>query len=496
MRTRSPTPNARQGRHPALLLLSVVIAGMTSFALLHADGVPRQAAWMAGIFMLAAMLWAMEILPLFATALLTFALEIIFLVNPGDWPGIGFDSGEAPSFREFVGAAADPVLLLFLGGFILARAAVKEGVDVAMSSILLRPFGRRPLWSLLGIILTTGLFSMWMSNTATTAMMLTLVMPMLQQIPSGDPFRKAIVLAVPFASSIGGTGTPIGTPPNAVAIGYLRNSGHPIQFLDWVLAVAPLVIAMLIVTWLLLWRLYPPNKAKLRFEPKLVKLSARGLLVVAVFVGTVLLWLTEGWHGLPAAVVALIPAVVFTATRILGQQDIDQLEWNILILIAGGIALGAGMQYSGMDSLVAQHLASFASHHPTWLFGILILGTITVSTFMSNTAAANLLLPIGVSVAFACQGSGVGMLQITMGIALASSLDMILPISTPPNAIAYATGEVTTRDMAIPGIILAIVGGALILLFGEMMLEALGMQIRPLLVQGDVLQQFEVSQDG
>ena len=121
---------------------------------------------MSGIFLLAALLWVTEALPLFATSLLVIGLQLILLANPGGWPGLGFSQGESPGWRAIVGAAADPVLVLFFGGFLLARAAVKEGVDRAMSSVLLRPFGGQPRWILLGLMMVTALFSMWMSNTA------------------------------------------------------------------------------------------------------------------------------------------------------------------------------------------------------------------------------------------------------------------------------------------------------------------------------------------
>lgn len=154
------------------------------------------------------------------------------LANPGHWAGFGFETDSGPAYREVFAAAADPILLLFLGGLLLARAAVKEGVDHAMSALLLRPFGARPLATLLGLMPVTALFSMWMSNTATTAMMVALVAPMLAQMPPGEQFRKVLLLAVPVAANIGGMGTPIASPPNAVAMGFLPKAGLQIRFLD------------------------------------------------------------------------------------------------------------------------------------------------------------------------------------------------------------------------------------------------------------------------
>jgi sodium-dependent dicarboxylate transporter 2/3/5 len=131
-----------------------------------------------------------EALPLFATSLLVIGLQMVLLANPGDWPGLGFQSGASPSYRDILSTAADPVLVLFFGGFVLARAAVKEGVDRAISTLLLRRFGGEPRRVLLGLMLITLLFGMWMSNTATAAMMLALVTPMLAAMPPQEPFRK------------------------------------------------------------------------------------------------------------------------------------------------------------------------------------------------------------------------------------------------------------------------------------------------------------------
>lgn len=306
-------------RSPAILSAAILAALGVSVALLALTSVPREAAFMSGIFLLAALLWVTEALPLFATSLLVIGLQIILLANPGGWPGLGFSQGESPGWRAIVGAAADPVLVLFFGGFLLARAAVKEGVDRAMSSVLLRPFGGQPRWILLGLMMVIALFSMWMSNTATTAMMMTLVVPMLAQMPPGEPFRKALVLAVPVEANIGGIGTPIASPPNAVALGFLQKAGLHIGFLDWMLVAVPLLGLLLVLSWEMLWRFHRPAAAGMRLAHPAQRLSPRGWFVVGTFVVTVLLWLTDQWHGLPAAVVALLPAVALTASGILDR---------------------------------------------------------------------------------------------------------------------------------------------------------------------------------
>ena len=451
-----------QSRPVVYFVLATVLAAALALYLLSTP-IPQEAAFMAGIFVMAALLWTTEALPLFATALLVMGLEIILLANPGEWGGLGFEAAPSPDFRVFLAPLADPIIILFLGGFLLARASVKEGVDRALASIILRLFRGQPFFVMLGLMIATATFSMWMSNTAATAMMITLVAPMLTQVPAGDPMRKALILAVPFAANIGGMGTPISSPPNAVAVGFLSTAGYEVSFLEWMLIAVPLAAGLLVIAWLLLWRLYPSTSEDLTLEAQTAELDGRGLFVLAVLVLTVGLWLTDAWHGLPVAVVALVPAIAFTATGLLGQSDIDTLEWNILILIAGGLALGVGMQRTGLDQIIVDMIPATG---PFVLAGM-VGGTLLISTFMSNTAAANLILPVAVSLAVGVDvAAAPGAMQMAISIALIASLSMSLPVSTPPNAIAYAGGQLETRDFMVAGGLLGLLGLILIIFLG------------------------------
>lgn len=469
--TNESTHSTQKAKLPrwVFALMAGILAWLAGYALSATGSVPREAAFMAGIFVLAAFLWITDALPLFATSLLVIGLQAILLANPGGWPGLGFENGQSPSHRDIFGAAADPVLVLFFGGFLLAHAAVKEGVDRAMSALLLRPFGSEPRRVLLGIMLVTLLFGMWMSNTATATMMLALLTPMLAATPAQEPFRKALVLSVPFAANLSGLSTPIASPPNAVAVGFLQDAGYKVPFLSWMLVAVPLAVGLTLFTWFLLWKFFPPQTKGLRFEHSGGKVSRRGWIVVSVFVVTVLLWMSEQWHGLPPSVVALFPAIALTMTGIFTGKDLGQLEWRILILIAGGISLGTGMQMTGLDKLLIQWLPAGGGG---WLLAALVMGTLVVGTFMSNTAAANLFLPIGISAATAVSGNGnLHPTQVAMSIAFAASLSMALPISTPPNALAHAKGEFTTRDMVRVGLIVGLVGAALIILGGGLVMR-------------------------
>jgi sodium-dependent dicarboxylate transporter 2/3/5 len=448
-----------QSRNVILFLIAAVLAGSVVALLQSATGLPSETTYMAGIFIVAALLWVTEALPLFATALLVVGLEVLLLANPGGWAGLGFEQQPTPDYRVFLAPIADPIIILFFGGFLLARASVKEGVDRALAGIILRVFRGRPLFVMLGLMMATALFSMWMSNTAATAMMITLVGPMLAQISDEDRIRKGLVLAIPFAANIGGMGTPISSPPNAVAVGFLSSAGYDVTFLDWMLVAVPLAAVLLLAAWLLLWTLFSPHAEDLMLEPVEHRVDGRGLFVLGVIALTIGLWLTDRWHGLPTAVVALVPAIAFTATGLLDQNDVNSLEWNILILIAGGIALGVGMQRTGLDQVLVQQLPAGG---PFVLVGM-ILATLLISTFMSNTAAANLILPVGISFA-ASVGAANALDPVQMGvsIALVASMAMGLPVSTPPNAIAYASGELAARDFSLAGTLLGVLAAVLI----------------------------------
>jgi sodium-dependent dicarboxylate transporter 2/3/5 len=457
---RPPIPSRRVQLFIAILLSVLLIMEV----LTENTGLQQEAIYMTGIFILAGLLWVTEALPLFATAILIIALEIILLANPGNWSGLGFASGPSPDYQAFLAPLSNPVIVLFFGGFILAHAVLKEGVDKAMASVILKSFGGRPVMVMLGLMLITAVFSMWMSNTATTAMMITLVYPMLEQVPKGDPLRKGLLLSIPFAANIGGMGTPIASPPNAVAVSFLQQSGFEISFLKWVLIALPLMIGLLVFAWLLLYRMFKPANSGIELRPVYRKIDRRGWYVIMVMIMTVLLWLTDRLHGLSTAVVALFPAVAFTATGLLNRSDINSLEWHILILIMGGIALGTGMQLTGLDSI----FVSLIPGEGGIVLAAMVLATVVFSTFISNTAAANLLLPIGIS--FAIQHLGAdspGPVQLAVSIALAASLAMALPVSTPPNTIAYSKGDLETRDFTRAGVIIGTVAVIFIILLGE-----------------------------
>ncbi|MEM8874055.1 MAG: DASS family sodium-coupled anion symporter [Planctomycetota bacterium] len=450
-------------RNAAPALACLVFSGLVVSMMFSFTDVPREGVWMSGIFTLAAALWCTQSIPLFATSISVFALMVIFLANPGDWPWLGFENSDnAPRYQDILAVAANPVIFLFFGGFLLAHAITRQGVDRVVAGKVLRPFTNKPRIALLAVMVVTAVMSMWMSNTAATALMIALTAPMIAKTEATDPFRVALILGVAFAANVGGMATPIGTPPNAVAVAALGKAGVHVSFLNWMAIGLPLMVALLTLTWLILATVFKPQAKQLEMEPKKTPLNARGWFVIVIFALTVVGWLTTSLHGLSSGVIALLPALALTATGVLTRHDIDTLEWDVLILIAGGIALGTGMQAAGLDGVIADQLSAIPG---VLLVGSLAVITLLLSTFMSNTAAANLFLPIAIGL-FAGSDNATPAITAAVCVALSASIAMAMPMSTPPNAIAFSTGHVTTRQMAVWGATIGGVGLAALVLGG------------------------------
>ena len=370
---------------------------------------------------------------------------------------------------------ANPIIILFLGGFILAIAATKSGLDVLLAKNLIKPFGKKSENVLLGFLLITGAFSMFVSNTATAAMMLTFLTPVFAALPASGKGRVALTLSIPVAANIGGMATPIGTPPNAIALQALNGPElhMGIGFGQWMSFMFPLVIVLLLISWFLLKKFYP-------FSQKTIELTIEGdvhrgwrmWVVCITFAVTIIMWLLDKVTGVDANTVALIPIAIFAVTGVITAKDLQQINWSVIWMVAGGFALGLGMNGSGLANAAIASIP-FGSWSPIVIMIVSGLICYFLSNFISNTATAALLVPI---LAVVCNGMGAsldpvgGTSTILLGIALSASAAMCLPISTPPNAIAYSTGLVDQKSMLKMGIIV----GAITMVLGYIVLYMVG----------------------
>ncbi len=386
------------------------------------------------------------------------------LSRPEHWTA----SYAAPASRTFFAAMADPIIILFLGGCLLADASVKYRLDRALTGLFLRPLGRNPRLILLGLLLATGALSAFMSNTATTAMMMTVVLPLLAGLGSQDPLRVALVLAVPIGANIGGIATPIGTPPNAIALAALSQAGAGVPFVTWVLMTLPVVAVTLLVGWLVLLKLFPPQAAELRVElGGGFDRSGRALGLYTVFGLTALLWFTENQHGISSNIVAFLPVVALPMFGIVGKKEIQALPWEVFWLMAGGISLGTAIKTTGLAEWLVGRV------NWTGLGGFAVVAGLAwlsflLANFLSHTVTVTLLSPIAVSVGAAVgRTAGFELTTALVAVAVASSYGMTLPISTPPNAIAMSTGALQTPHLVRAGGLIGLAGMALVLLLAR-----------------------------
>ncbi|MBO5195283.1 MAG: SLC13/DASS family transporter [Bacteroidales bacterium] len=431
------------------------------------------------IFVFAALMWVLEAVPAWTTSMLVVGLLLFTASDSSLWLFENAEPeilGKQISYKAIMHCFADPIIMLFIGGFVLAIAATKSGLDLMLARVMLKPFGNQPKYVLLGFILVTGIFSMFLSNTATAAMMLTFLTPVLKALPADGKGKIALALAIPIGANVGGMATPIGTPPNAIVLKYLNDPAGlnmNIGFGEWMSFMLPFTIVVLFIAWFVLLKMFP-------FKAKSIELNIQGeakkdwrsIIVYVVFAATVLLWITDKYTGVNSNVVAMLPLAIFPMVGVLTKRDLEEINWSVLWMVAGGFALGVALQETGL----ANHLIK-SIPFDQWPPVIMIVGSglicYAMANFISHTATAALLVPIlaivGISIKEILLPMG-GVSTLLIGVAIGSSLAMILPISTPPNALAHATGMIEQKDMVKTGVVMGAIG----LVLGYTMLIILG----------------------
>lgn len=377
-------------------------------------------------------------------------------------------SYKAPSYRSFFGALADPIIILFMGGCLLAGASVKYRLDRSLTRFFLKPVGSKPSLILLGLLVATGVLSAFMSNTATTAMMMTVVLPLLAQIPEDDPLRFAIVLAIPLGANIGGITTPIGTPPNAIALSAMASQGIDISFTKWIVLALPIVVVTMVISWLVLLKLYPAKARELKvaMEGKFDK-SPKAIGLYIVFALTAILWFTEKQHGIKSNIVAFLPVVALPMFGIVGKKEIRGLPWEVFWLMAGGISLGTAIRSTGLAEWMVGNVEWTTLSAFAITAGLAVLSYL-MANFLSHTVTVTLLAPIAISVGAVVESAtGFNLTTTLVAVAVASSYGMALPISTPPNAIAMSSGAIQASHLLKTGALIGVLGIALVLILAK-----------------------------
>jgi len=438
---------------PFFLLLAP-IAALISYFFLSQAGLDDKAAIAAAITLLTVIWWVTEPIPIPATSLVPFALLPLFGIV---------------DHKTIASSLGSHVILLLMGAFMLSKALEKSGAHERMAVYMVRlvgvSSGRRLV---MGFMLASGLLSMWISNTATTLIMLPIALAILAHI-NNPKLKVALILGIAYAASVGGIGTPIGTPPNVIFMGiYEEHTGKEFSFFEWMKIGVPVVLISLPIMALWLTRNVTLNEKIIL--PKLGKWRIEERRTLIIFGLTALAWITRkapfgGWSELfnvPIAgdsTVALTAVVIMFITsngkggRILDWDTAKNIPWGMLLLFAGGIAIAKGFVASGLSTILGEWLTSLANL-PALLMVLTICLVVTYLTeITSNTATATLLMPI---LAVAATSAGYDPMIFMIPAAMCASCAFMLPVATAPNAIAYGTGEISIQDMVREGAILSL----------------------------------------
>ena len=426
--TDSPAPHHR---YKWLALLASFLCFITTFWIWPEPDSDQ--ALVAATLIAVIVLWVTEAIPLYVSAL----TGSFLLLSLGNF-----------SAKDIFHPYFDPVIVLFLGGFILAQALQKHELDHRMAHEILDRMGDRPLIFVLGLMLVTAFLSMWMSNTAAAAIMIPISIIVLREnnlFHQHSRFAKGAVLAVAYAATIGGIGSLVGSPPNAIAAKYLGERNISLDFVEWMFKALPFVVLALIFTWLMLFLFNKPEIEKIQFTYQAGKLNRSQKLIFIVFLITVAGWLTTKFTGLSSSTVALIPVISLFSLGLLDETDLAKISWSTLLLFGGGLSLGSAVNQVGIDLWLTTLLQDWITGIPLFVtLLILVFFGILVTMVASNTASAAILIPLMLPLS---SSLGIDMKSMALLIAIGVSLDFMMPVGTPPSAIAYSTGVVNVREM-------------------------------------------------
>ena len=465
-------PLARGG-----LLAGPIVA--VAWLLTAGEHIPHDARVVLAVALWMAVWWMTEAIPLAVTSLLPLLVLPVFT-----------DLG----FPAVAGPYASGIVVLFLGGFMLGIALQRCGLHRRIALTVLVAAGSGPRRLVGAFMLVTALLSMWLSNTATMMMLAPIGMSVIQAWReehdgatggAAGEFAPALMLGIAYAASIGGMGTPIGTPPNLIMAGYLRTEyGMDITVLQWMRIAVPVLVLLLPATWLWLcfgaFRLPATSKADVSSTLLRDRLQQLGPVAPAerrvgiIFASVALCWILRpqlaawtGLHGLDDAVIALAGALLLfsihtgpgSRDRLLSWEHTNDLPWDILLLFGGGLSLAAAITATGADAPITSMLTGLGEVPAAVIMLVLAVVIVFSGELTSNTAAATAMMPV---LAGLCAARGLDILPVFMVATLAGSCGFMLPVATPPNAIAYGTGVIPMRRMIRAGLGVNIIGIAVV----------------------------------
>jgi sodium-dependent dicarboxylate transporter 2/3/5 len=448
-------------RKRLIVLLAVIL--LSAFAYNQTEetlSIDQRGALVVLIF--ASGFWTTEALPLSATSIMIPLLQTFFGIQT-------FGDALAPFF--------DPVVMLLLGGFMLAVAVEKYDLDEYFAYLIVSKVRAGPRRLVLAVMLTAGFMSMWISNTAATALLITMAMRICENIrDEKGNFTKIMILSIAYSSTAGGLSTLVGTTTCAMAAASLKELvGYEISFLGWSFYGFPIAMIQILLIWIVLFALFPTTVDNIPpIERERTELSPRQKQTLIVFGLAVIAWLTGklpdpvanliGWsgHGYSSSVVAALIIVLLYFVDLLDENDIRNGRWGTLLLIGGGLSLGSALEVSGLVNVISNFLVSFTGGgSPLITISLVTFAGLGISIIASNTASAGIFLPIVISLG---QRTGFSPVILAVVIGIATSLDFMLPVGTPPNAIAYSTGKISMQEMIRAGVLLDLTGALLTIL--------------------------------
>ncbi len=451
----------------------------------------KEAMYTAGIALLMATWWLTEAIPIPATALLPLVL----------FPALG-----VATVAEVSANYGNHIIFLFMGGFFIAKAVEKWHLHKRIALHTIRLVGVTPERIVLGFMLVTAFLSMWVSNTATCMMMVTIAIAVLKQKNNTEinqaghaMFATALMLSIAYAASIGGVATLIGSPPNAILAGIAEQQyGYTISFVDWLMFGLPLSIVMLVVAWFYLTKLaYRDIDFELTGGMKTIEqeiqnmgtMSTQEKRVLFVFVSVAIAWIVRGLVDIDAfkmikdstiaiagaIILFIIPAGSNPASSnkmefLLDWQTAVTIPWDILILFGGGFALAHGVASSGLTQWIGQELSVLQGSNLIIVLFIVVTIMVFLTEITSNTATAVLLVPVLGALASAIESHPLGLM---VAAAIAASFAFMLPVATPPNAIVFSSRQISIPQMATAGIWLNLVGIVVITVFVMLLLPVI-----------------------
>jgi len=453
---------ARQSR-TIMFLMSALISILLVFGLRDPEFTNTQNYVMFLLFF-AIGLWITEAIPPFAVGIMI----VGFLV---------FTMGQESTMdaKRYVQTWSDGVIWLFLGGFFIAEGMKKTKLDFALLKLAAPKLGNQAKYIILGLMMITAVISMLMSNTATTAMMIATVSPLFMNLGQESKVSKTLLLGIPAAASLGGMGTIIGSAPNAIAVGALEGIGIKISFIEWMIVGMPIALLLTFLFWRVLISkyhiknellsldfLYVSNQNDEIEEEFVEEEKIRKRIVLSILILTLFFWLTSQWTMIPVAAVSGIPIVGLTMLGIIDADDVRTLPWDTLMLVAGGLALGLAIQEQGLADYFISNINNVNINFYLLVFVFAII-TVIFSNFMSNTAATTILIPVAISLTSMNAEIDPETLPIIIG--LSASCALMLPVSTPPNAIAFSTGLIKQSEFRLGGFFVGLMGPIFIILW-------------------------------